>query len=72
MAMSVRSKTKVVLIVAGVAVAAAVVMRLRQQHEVVLETADSIRSQLDDLDPVAKAAVRARLAGDVVAEHKHR
>lgn len=71
MAMSVRSKTKVVLIVAGVAVAAAVVMRLRQQHEVVLETADSIRSQLDDLDPVAKAAVRARLAEEVVAEHKH-
>ncbi len=71
MAMSVRSKTKVVLIVAGVAVAAAVVMRLRQQHEVVLETADSIRSQLDDLDPVTKAAVRARLAEEVVAEHKH-
>ena len=71
MAMSVRSKTKVVLIVAGVAVAAAVVMRLRQQHEVALETADSIRSQLDDLDPVTKAAVRARLAEEVVAEHKH-
>lgn len=72
MAMSVRSKTKVVLIVAGVAVAAAVVMRLRQQHEAATETTDAIRSQLDDLDPVAKAAVRAQLAEDVVAEHKHR
>jgi len=72
MAMSARSTAKVVLIVAGVAVAAAVVMRIRQQREVVAETTSAIRSQLDDLDPVTKAAVRAQLAEDVAAEHKHR
>ncbi len=71
MARSVRSPAKVVLIVAGVVIVAAVVVRLRQQQMLAAEATDAIRSQLDDLDPVTKAAVRARLAKDAVSEAKH-
>lgn len=68
MARSGRSAAKVILIATAVVVVAAVVMRVRQQQEVAAETADSIRSQLDDLDPVTRAAVRAQLAEDAAAE----
>ena len=56
------------LVVAGVAIA----LRLRQQQELAAETADSIRSQLDDLDPVTRAMVREQLAEDAVAEVRER
>lgn len=61
-----------VLVVVGVAVAAAVVAaRKAQQERAVVEGAvDDIEAQLADLDPVARTAVMARLAqdaGDVVA-----
>jgi hypothetical protein len=56
------------LAVAGVAVA----VRLRQHRELAAETADAIRSQLDDLDPVTRAMVRENLAEDAVAEVRER
>ncbi len=68
MAMSGRSAAKIMLITAGVAIAAVVVIRVLEQRQVAEEAADSIRSQLDDLDPVTRAAVRAKLAEDVAAE----
>jgi hypothetical protein len=62
-----------VVVVVGVAVAAAVVAaraKARQERLLVDDTVDGIEAELRDLDPVARAAVMARLAqdaGDVVA-----
>jgi hypothetical protein len=66
MAMSRRTKVKVVLVVSGVAIAAVVVVLVRREREIVVETTETIRAQLDELDPVARAAVRAQLAEDTV------
>ena len=71
MAMSRRKTAKVVLVVAGVAIAAVVIVRLRREREIVVEATETIRTQLDDLDPVAKAAVRAQLAEDAAREARN-
>ena len=43
---------------------------VRRGREFVVETTETIRTQLDDLDRVARAAVRAQLAEDAVHEVK--
>jgi hypothetical protein len=43
---------------------------VRRGRELVVETTETVRTQLDDLDRVARAAVRAQLAEDAVHEVK--
>jgi hypothetical protein len=58
----------VVGIVGLVAVGIAATIKLRQQREVATETADAIRTTLDDLDPATRAMVREQLAKDAIDE----
>jgi hypothetical protein len=54
-------------VVLGVAVAAAVLAaraKVREEQRIVESAVDDIEGQLTELDPVARAAVLARLAGD--------
>jgi len=66
-----RRIVQVVVLVGVVAVGVTIAVKLRQQQAVITETTDTIRSQLDDLDPISRAMVRERLAEDVVAEVRH-
>lgn len=67
-----RKRVLQVVVVVGVvglaAVGAAAAMKLRQQREVAVETADAIRTTLDDLDPATRAMVREQLANDAIDE----
>ena len=58
--------------VAAVVVAAVAISRVRAIHEEVDAATDSIHDQLDALDPVARAAVIARLTKDAADEAKAR
>ena len=74
--MASRNRALRVVVVAGaiglVAVGAALAVKLRHQREIAAETAESIRTQLDDLDPVTRAMVREQLAEDAVEETRDR
>ena len=67
-----RRIVQVVVIIGVAAVGVTIAVKLRNQHAVITETTDTIRSQLDDLDPVSRAMVRERLAEDVVADVRNR
>ncbi len=54
--------------VAAVVVAVVAISRVRAIHEEVDAATDSIHDQLDALDPVARAAVIARLTKDAADE----
>jgi hypothetical protein len=62
---------RVIVVVGAVgllAIGVAAAVKMRQQREVATETADSIRSTLQDLDPVTRTMVREQLAEDAVHE----
>ncbi len=74
--MASRNRALRVAVVVGavglVAVGVVLAVKLRQQRAIAAETAKSIRTQLDDLDPVTRAMVREQLAEDAVAEVRDR
>jgi hypothetical protein len=60
----------VALLAATAAGVAYAVVTLRAKRELALETADSIQSELDALDPITRAAVVAKLSSDAARDHK--
>jgi hypothetical protein len=59
---------QVALVAAGVAIVALAIAQMRVKHQTVVATAQNIHDQLDALDPVARAAVVARLTTETAKE----
>jgi hypothetical protein len=59
---------QLVLLVTGVAIVAVVIAQLRAKREAVEVTAQRIHDQLDELDPVTRSAVIARLTKDAASD----
>ncbi len=57
---------RVVLLAAAAAVLAFAAFELREKHQEVELAVQNIHDQLDDLDPVSRAAVIAQLSSDEV------
>jgi outer membrane lipopolysaccharide assembly protein LptE/RlpB len=64
---------RAVLLAAAAAILAAAAYQLREKHQVVELTVQSIHDQLDALDPATRAAVVAKLTADEAKKiHDHR
>ena len=63
---------RVVLFAAAAAACVAAALQLRERHATVERTANDIEDQLNDLDPVTRAAVVASLSKDAEEEVKSR
>jgi hypothetical protein len=61
---------RVILFAAAAAACVAAALQLRERHAAVEQTANDIEDQLNDLDPVTRAAVLARLSKDAEEEIK--
>ena len=59
---------RVALFAAAAAACIAAALQLREQRATVAATAEGIEDQLNDLDPVTRAAVVARLTKDAAEE----
>jgi predicted mannosyl-3-phosphoglycerate phosphatase (HAD superfamily) len=67
-----RRNLKVALLAGAAAAIAFAVVRLRRTRELAIQTAGDIEAQIDALDPVAKAAVVAKLSADAARDVKAR
>jgi len=63
---------RVILFAAAAAACVAAALQLRERHAAVEQTANDIEDQLNDLDPVTRAAVVARLSKDAEEEVRSR
>jgi hypothetical protein len=61
-----KSALRVVIVVGLVAVATAVVIDIRHKRKVASQAMDNINAELDNLDPVTRAAVVAKIGTDEV------
>ena len=59
---------QLVLLVTGAAIVAVAIAQLRAKREAVEVTAQGIHDQLDELDPVTRSAVIARLTIDAAKD----
>jgi hypothetical protein len=59
-----RTITLIVILAAATAVTAAAVMEARRRRAIGLEAVDDIEARLDELDPVTRAAVVAKVGRD--------
>ena len=62
----------VTLVAAAAVGVVIVVIKVRNMRDVAIQVADHIETELDDLDPITRAAVLAKLSADAVKDVKSR